>query len=437
MYIEKRKLDKYKTEMISKLFSIMLIIIFVSLFFAFWNIQILKNKHYTIQALKNIQKTIGINAPRGFILSRGNKIIAENKINFSLFMIKKNIEDPSKTFFMLNSLFGFNKKEFENRLNKYTNYPEFFRIPLKKNLKLKDVIYIKSREEEFPEFEISIEPLRTYPHAMAASHILGYISELSEKELLEMKNYQLGDMIGKTGIEKQYEEYFIGKKGQRNVLVDNRGKVQRVLSEKTPLIGKSVVLTINLELQIYIENLFEDLKGAVGVCDLKTGGLLAMVSKPNFNPEFFTSIKSEKEWMSLINNPAKPLHNKFTQGLYSPGSVFKIIMALAALEQNIIKQSTKSYCSGEVRIYDRIFHCWQKGGHGNVNVINALKDSCNVFFYRLGKKMDINVIAEYAKLLGLGNKTNIDLPNENSGLIPTREWKKRSLKPYSSSIFLI
>ncbi len=429
MFIEKRKVSPQKIKRIPIIANIIIIVIFILLFFAFWHIQILRNHYYTTLATKNIEKEIEIKAPRGLIVDRNYKRLSENKIGFNLFLIREYVKNLGKTVQSAATLTGMDKKKINRTIEKYNGFPKFYAIPIKKNLSLDKVIFIESRSDEFPEFEINIEPARAYPYKEFASHILGYISEVTSSELEEKtkEGYKLGNVIGKSGIEKRYESYLRGVCGIKTVVKDNLGKIQAILDEKNPTIGSSVVLTIDMELQTYIEDLFMEHKGTVGVVDLRTGGILAMVSKPNFNPEFFSGPMEEEEWLALVNDPDKPLHNKFLQGLYSPGSVFKIVMALAGLQEKVIDTSTISQCYGQIKIYDRLFHCWNRSGHGAMNIYNALKNSCNVYFYRLGKKLDIDVIARYANLLGMGEPTQIDLPNEKKGLIPSKAWKLHQL----------
>lgn len=429
MYIEKRILSIKDTQRISISVSIILLFLFIVLLFAFWNIQVLKCDYYKTLAIKNIYREIEIKAQRGLIVDRKNNIIAENRLNFSLFLIKKSIKDFEKTIKFINLVTNIDKEKILNKINKYKRYPGSYSIPIKKNLPLDKVIYVKSRFDEFPEFKIAIEPTRLYPYKSIGSHILGYMGEITLKELNRKKygTYNLGENIGKSGIEKQYEEYLRGVNGVQIVLKDNLGRIQKVLSEKTPKIGKKIVLTIDWDIQEYIEEIFKDYIGSVGVVDLGTGGIIAIVSKPNFKPESFSSFLDRDEWNELINNPNKPLTNKFIQGLYAPGSVFKIVMALAGLQEKVINTSTVVNCYGSVKIYGRTFHCWNTSGHGPMNLYNGVKNSCNVFFYTLGKKLDIDIIAKYAKMLGLGSQTNIGLPNEKLGLIPTKSWKLKHL----------
>lgn len=429
MYIEKRKVSQQEIKRLSLTANIIIIVLFIALFFSFWYIQVLQNQYFTDLANQNIRKEIEIKAPRGLILDRYHKRLSENKINFNLFLVREYAQDMKQTTTAAAALTGLSEEEFKKNIDKYKDFPLSFAIPIKRDLSLAKVIYIESRSDEFPEFEINIEPARAYPKKELASHILGYISELAPSELKKKtkEGYKLGDVIGKSGVEKEYESYLRGVNGVRTVVKDNMGKVQEILGEKAPTIGSSVVLTIDLELQEYIEDIFKEHKGTVGVVDLRSGGILAMVSKPNFNPEFFSGPLDPEEWSALVNDPDKPLHNKFLQGLYLPGSVFKIVMALAGLSEKAVTTSTISSCYGHIQIYDRVFHCWNRSGHGDMNIYDALKNSCNIYFYRLGKKLDIDVIARYAEMLGLGRMTHIDLPNEKEGLFPTTEWKQREL----------
>lgn len=346
----------------------------------------------------------------------------------------------------------------QKTLKKYRGFPKTRAIPLLKDLSVNTVIHIKSRPEKFKEFDIGVEPDRAYPLGKTASHIIGYVSEISENELKNIfyKDCVLGDIIGKSGIEKKYERFLKGKKGRRDVLKNNLGVIKKIISEKNPQIGNKVYLTIDVELQKFIESLFKknNLKGTIGVVDLKTGGILSMVSTPGFNPQHFWSFYEKKSFQiikflslilslpdnfnkfkqtalifNIINNFNKrmrenySLHNKFTQGRYSPGSTFKIVMALTGLEEGVINKYSKINCLGVTKIYNRPFHCWKQYGHGPVNLTEAITDSCNIYFYNLGKRININTIAKYAGMLGLGKKTGIDIPNEINGLVPTESFK--------------
>jgi len=430
MYISRKKLSLDKIRMMSLVTNIVLIIFFIILLFTFWNIQIIKNHHFKSLAIRNISRKIRIKAPRGIIQDKKNRILAENKLDFNLFLLKENIKNEEKTIANAAFITGLKPDLITEKVKKYMKSRGIFRIPIKRNLPLEKVVYIESRADEFSEFKIEVEPARTYPYKNIASHLLGYVSEITPEELNEYKKkeYKIGNDIGKSGIEKQYENFIKGEAGSHIEIKDNLGRVHEVLEKKNPIIGDSIVLTIDIELQKYIEEIFNIYKGTIEVVDLSNGDILALVSKPNFNPEKFSVLMEKKDWEILKKDPDKPLHNKSIQGLYSPGSVFKIVMALTALQEEIVEPSKAVFCGGAENIYNRIFHCWKSSGHGWMNLSDALKNSCNIYFYQLGKKIDIDIIAKYAKWLGLGEKTQIDLPNEKRGLVPTKEWKKEHMK---------
>ena len=416
MYLSKRKISNDFVKKAALLSTIFLVVVFLFMFIAFWSAQVIQNEKYRQLAIKNITRVIDLPAPRGMIVDRSGRILAENKINFTLFLVRENVEDLEKTVEKASFFSGKSVATIRQVIKKYRKYSGFYRIPIKSNLPRSTVIFIQSRQDEFPEFEIGIEPSRTYPLAQRAAHVLGHLSEISEAEpnAAPPGSYNFGDLVGRSGIEKQYEVYLRGKKGRQTVIKNNVERIQRVSSEVKPEIGHTVVLTLDLRLQEFIESLFVDENGAVGVLDLETGGILAMVSKPDFNPEIFSREMGWQEWRAILNDPQKPLQDKFLQGIYSPGSVFKIIMALAGLQENILSPTQTVFCSGSQVFYDRVFHCWNAGGHGAMNLFLALQNSCNIYFYNLGKKLDIDTIAVYARSMGLGKESGIDLPNEKS-----------------------
>jgi penicillin-binding protein 2 len=430
MYHSKRKLTGETIKKATTVSAVILITVFVGIFTAFWNIQIVNNEYFRRLAIQNITRSIVLTAPRGLIEDNKGVVLSENKINFTLYLIRENVVDMEKTLRLASFFSGKKADTILNIIAKYKKHPQFYRIPIKNNLARGTVIFIESRQEEFPEFVIGVEPTRTYPFGNCAANVLGYQSEITEAELSSKKGkgYGLGDFIGRSGIEKQYEPYLQGTKGSQVVITDNLEKIQKIESEIKPVIGATVVLTLNLELQKFIEDLFGDQRGAVGVVDLQTGGILAMVSKPDFNPEIFSQEMEREQWLALSNDPQKPLQNKFLQGLYSPGSVFKIIMALVGLQEKIISPATVVHCSGSQNFYGRDFHCWNLNGHGAMNIFSALQNSCNIFFYNLGKRLDIDTIARYARMMGLGNESGIDMPSENTGLVPSSAWKMQTFK---------
>ncbi len=425
MYLSKRKLTPEFIKRAAILSTVLMVALFTSLFVAFWSIQVVNNEQYRLLAMRNITRTIGLPAPRGLIVDRSGRVLAENRINFTLYLVRENVEDLEKTIQRASFFSGKSVAAIRQVIDKYKNYAMFYRIPVRSNLPQGTVVFIQSRQEEFPEFEIGIEPNRTYPLAQRAAHVLGHMSEVSEAELagLDPGVYRLGDRIGRSGIEKQYEPFLNGAKGKQTVIKNSVEKVQQISDVTQPVIGCTIVLTLDLDLQRAVEDLLGDENGVVGVMDLASGGILALASKPAFDPEAFSREMTDGEWQAIRNDLRNPLQDKFLQGAYSPGSVFKIVMALAGLQEKLITPAHAEFCSGSQAFYGRAFRCWKPGGHGTVNLFTALQDSCNIYFYNLGQRMDIDTIARYARMLGLGEASGIDLPNERTGLVPDSAWK--------------
>ncbi len=430
MYLSKRKLTPEFVKKAAVVSTFLLVVFFTGIFVAFWSIQVLHHEEFRQLAIRNITRAVDLPAPRGLIVDRSGAVMAENKINFTLYLVRENVENLEKTIRRASFFSGKSVLEIRQIIGKYKKYAAFYRIPVRNNLPQGTVIFIQSRQDEFPEFEIGMQPSRTFPLAESAAHLLGHLSEVSEAELDAGVSgaYSPGDAIGRSGIEKQYESFLKGEKGTQIVIKNNVEKIQQVSTKTQPVIGATVVLTLDLELQRFSEQLLGEENGVVGILDLKTGGILALVSKPAYDPEIFAQEMTREEWLAISNDPQKPLQDKFLQGIYSPGSVFKIVMALAGLQEKLITPGTTVNCSGSQVFYDRVFHCWNLGGHGTMNLFSALQNSCNIFFYTLGRRMDIDTIARYARLLGLGAASGIDLPNENPGLVPGSAWKMETFR---------
>ncbi len=430
MYLSKRRLTPGFIKRAALLSTVLLVVLFTSLFVVFWSIQVVQNAKYQRLAMRNITRKVDLPAPRGLIVDRSGRVMAENRINFTLYLVRENVEDLEKTIRRASFFSGKSVAAIRQVIAKYRKYAMFYRIPVRSNLPQGTVVFIQSRQEEFPEFEIGIEPNRTFPLAERAAHVLGHMSEVSEAELagLDPGAYGPSDRIGRSGIEKQYERFLKGSKGEQTVIKNSVEKVQQVSAETKPVIGATVVLTLDLDLQRAVEDLLGEESGVVGVMDLASGGILALVSKPAFDPEIFSREMAGAEWQAIRDDPRNPLQDKFLQGAYSPGSVFKIVMALAGLQEKLITPAHAQYCSGSQVFYGRTFHCWKPGGHGTVDLFTALQDSCNIYFYNLGQRMDIDTIARYARMLGLGEASGIDLPNERPGLVPDSAWKLEAFR---------
>ncbi|HDP94376.1 MAG TPA: penicillin-binding protein 2 [Candidatus Aminicenantes bacterium] len=429
MYIDQRQLSGRDMERFYHIATAGLVILFSGLLFVFWNIQVIQHDRYGELARQNIYRQIRTPALRGLIRDRHNRLLAGNRLDFNLFLVRENSHNLDASIRFAAQVTGLPPAAIQKRLEAHRGYPAAFPVPIRRNLNLRQVVIVQSRSDTLPEFELSVEPCRDYPLGNTAAHVLGYVSGITEAELKEKtrQGYHAGDVIGKSGLEKQYEPVLKGTKGARLVIRDNLGIVRRIAEEEEPVPGDNISLTLDLPLQQFVESEFQNHTGALAVADLETGGILALVSHPDFDPGTFTGILEPANWESLLNDPLHPLQDRFIRGRYSPGSVFKLVMALAGLEEGLITPRTTVNCSGTVRIYDRDFRCWRSWGHGRVALTEALRGSCNIYFYELGKRMDIDVIAEYAKAMGLGDQTGIDLPGEISGIMPTRFWKTRQL----------
>jgi penicillin-binding protein 2 len=259
-----------------------------------------------------------------------------------------------------------------------------------------------------------------------AAHLLGYLGEISSKELESGRftHLKMGEYVGKFGVERRFESYLAGERGGRQVEVSSSGQVVRTLKTVPPIPGKNLNLTIDLKLQQVAEAALGMDAGAVVAIDPNNGEVLTLASTPAFNQNDFISGLTNQKWQALIHNPQKPMNNKAVQGGYPPGSTYKIVTALAGLEEKVIDANTSFFCPGQFQFGKRTFRCWRRGGHGHVSLKKALAESCDVYFYQVGLKLGVDKLAKYANALGLGKPTGIELANENSGLIPTAAWKK-------------
>ena len=289
------------------------------------------------------------------------------------------------------------------------------------------IAFIESHRIEFPELDLVSVQRRLYLSDGFAAHLLGYLGEVSQADLdrPELALMHPGDLVGKAGIERQYDEILRGKDGLRRVIVDSHGRETTVLDEELPTSGKPLRLTIDYDLQLIAEQELGAEQGALVALDPRTGEVLAMVSHPGFDLNLFSGGISTQDWSGLVSDPALPLLNRAIQAQLAPGSIYKVVLAAASMEAESADETTSYYCGGGAVFYDRYFRCWKKGGHGRVNLHQALVHSCDVFFYNLGKNLGVERIAEYSFKYGLGRKTGIDLPNEETGTVPSPEWKEK------------
>lgn len=408
-------------------------VISLLLIIRFWFLQIIFHSYYLELAEKNRIRNLKIPAPRGIIYDRTGQIIASSAPTFQLEIVREELVNTDEVFEEIAKIFNKSKsvviKDFADK-SRIT--PKFYPVVLYENLERTQIVSVEALKWKLKGVKISYKSERSYPYKNFASHLLGYVSQITEKEIEKLKKtYPMGAKIGKYGLEKQLEDYIRGFDGVEKVEVDASGKKKKVLYKLDPISGGSVKLTIDWKVQESAEKAMADKNGAVIAMSPKTGEIFALVSHPNFDPNIFVKGFPSDEWSKIIKNPFHPLQNKAIQGIFPPGSTFKLVTAIAGLEEGIINRNSHFYCSGKKRVGNRDFRCWKEQGHGQVDIHKALVESCDVFFYEVALKLGAQKLAEYAKMLGLGEKTGINLPGELEGIVPSPEWKlKKYKKPW-------
>jgi len=407
--------------------QVLLGVSFTVLAFSFWYFQVVQNAKYEELAANNHQRTIALRAPRGVMFDREGRPIVENRSSFSISIVREHTKDLNRTVRMLSEVAGLDPKWVQGEVNKHRREPTYQPIVIVNDASMAQVASVMARrlDTELPDVLVQEVPTRQYPVDEVAAHLFGYVGEASEGDVTS-QGVQSGDIIGKSGVERVYNKLLMGEDGARRVVVNSVGREIRTLEEIQPSEGRRVELTIDMDLQRAAEEGFKaaGFNGAAVILDPNSGEVLTFTSLPAFNPNDFASGINTTVWNALNTDKQKPLMNRAIQGTYSPGSTFKIVVATAALEEGIITPDFRVSCGGGATFFGRYFHCWKKGGHGSINLPHAIEQSCNVFFYTVGNMVGVDRIHKWATLLGLGEKTGIDLPNEVSGLVPSTEWKK-------------
>ena len=394
-----------------------------------YNIQIFNSSKYKTLSKKN-QIDLEIIFPiRGKIFDRNNNLIARNEKVFDLYLIPEKTNSINNT---LNSLSKFITIDFSKRrkiIELSSKVKKFQKIKIFENISWKELERIESNKYNLQGIFISEDYLRVYPYKEIFSHLLGYISKPNQKELSlpfisKMPNLD----IGKQGLEKSFNPILVGKAGQREIEVNSSGRVIREISKIESVQGEEIHLSLDLRIQEYVVNLLNTYRaGSVNVINIKTGEILCMASTPSYDPNKIIEKPNTLYWESLLSNNLSPLTNRSIQGLYAPGSTFKMIVAIAALKHGIINTSSTHSCSGKIEYGDRLYHCWKTKGHGSMDIVEAIKQSCDVFFYEISKELGIDKIAAVAKDFGLNHTFEISLQNQKKGIIPTKKWKKNKI----------
>lgn len=363
---------------------------------------------------------------RGVILDRNQKVVAGNRQNFQAMIVAEQAADVKKTLEEFRKILPLSDSEEERVLKDIKRHRRFVPIKIKDGLSWDDVTRISLASSELPGIIIDDGLSRYYPFGRYTAHILGYVSSVYEKDMKQDADPLLsipGFKIGKEGIEKSFEKRLRGEGGNLKLEVNAVGRVMKEIERVEGTPGEKIVLTIDTRLQKKAYELYGQESGAAVLLNVRTGEILAFVSTPAYDSNDFARGVSYEQYAEFLANERSPLLNKAVNGLYSPGSTFKMIVALAALEAGVITKDTKIYCSGKMTFGNHLFHCWKHAGHGPLNVVEALQHSCDVFFYEVANKLGIDKIAAMSRRFGLGEKTGIDLPSESRGLIPDRKWK--------------
>ena len=405
--------------------------VFLVLAFGLWRLQVARSGYYSTLAEQNRIKQVPILAPRGKILDREGRIIVDNYPSFSVLLLRDQNRNLQADADKIAAGLHIPPDELRARLKRMAAVPGYQPLFLKDDITPDELAFIESHKEELPELDTITVHRRLYPKNGFMAHIIGYVGQVSEDMLTQpqWELYNPGDIVGMSGVEQYYNDILMGKNGSRQVLVNSRGKEVGTLSDVAAVPGKQLKLTIDLDLQIAAEEALEGRPGAIVAMDPRNGEILAMVSRPAFDPNQFAVRITRDEWNRLVTDPGKPLLNKAIQAQLAPGSVFKVIMATAGLQEGIA-QNLVITCGGGKTFYGRFFKCWiaGHGSHGTVGISKAIYQSCDSYFYTLAEKLGISRIAKYATMLGLGQKTGIDLPQEVSGVMPSEEWKIKNFK---------
>lgn len=409
-----------------KVYTVIVLLLFGVLFARLWYLQIVQGHKFLVMSEENRIRLLRIKAPRGIISDTNNLPLVRNRPSFNVFLIPEDVQDLEKTAERLETILQFPKDKILEKV-KASYRPKFEPVLIFRDVNLKTVAYLEEHKVELPGVMVEVEPRRYNIYDSVASHIVGYLGEITEQQLQDKAaclNCRQGDLIGQYGIEKAFNLYLNGTPGGKRVEVNAHGREIGTISQQNPVPGHNLTLTIDLQIQLVAEEALGDKPGSIVAINPQNGHILAMVSRPAFDPNLFAGGISYDDWQELIENPDHPLQNKAIQSHYAPGSTFKVPIGAALLQNGVVTPQTSLHCAGSVRLANTVKRCWKAGGHGYVNIRQALEQSCNVFYYRAGLELGIDELARYTKSFGFGERTGIELPNEEPGLIPTREWKE-------------
>jgi penicillin-binding protein 2 len=397
-----------------------IVLVFALLGARLWWLQILQGSEYERLSEQNRIRSIQVVAPRGPILDRNRVPLVDNRPSMNIILYRELTKDLAAATAFVTEKLGVSAEDLAAQLRRNRRAGAYQPIVIKEDVGIEDISVVEAYKRDHPELQLGPEPRRLYRFGNLAAHVLGYVGEISEKELTSnaFPGVQGGELVGKAGIERIYNQVLTGQNGAREVLVDSLGRELGLLAEKDAVIGGDLQLTLDYDIQSQAEGLLMGNVGSIIMMDPRNGEILAMAATPSFNPNSFTPRISPNDWNALNNDPDHPLQNRAVQNTYPPGSIFKLVMAEAGLDEGFVEDGTHVICQGAAIFYNSVRHCWKETGHGYMDLENAIKNSCNIFFYTLGQRMGIEKISKHAKALGFGEKTGVDLPNEVMGIVP-------------------
>lgn len=391
-----------------------------------WHLQIREGPYYRDLSENNRTRLVLLEPARGLIYDRHGVLLANNVPSFSLYVTLEDVKDREVLIQQLTDLLGLDPTIVRKKMT--AKGSKLLPRKIKDHMTLRDATLVESHRLDMPGVMIQVESQRNYPGGVTAAHLLGYVGEISADQLEKPEFIDLhqGSIVGQYGVEKSYDRHVRGMAGQKSVEVDALGHEKKASVVERPQAGNDLYLTIDARLQKVAEDLLGQEQGAIVALDPNSGDILAMASRPGFDPNVLSRELTAKQWVEIVQDEGRPLNNRASQGQYPPGSTFKIPMAVAALETKTVSPSTTVHCNGGYQFGKRLYHDWKAGGHGYVDLHNALVHSCDVYFYTIGQRMGIDVIAEFGKDFGLGKATGVELPSERSGIMPSTAWKQKA-----------
>jgi penicillin-binding protein 2 len=418
---KEERLPAYKLTIMQYVIVAVLLVLLSGL----WRLQVVGAQNYRILAEQNRIRKVPILAPRGKLFDREGRLLVDNYPSVSCFLVREAGRDLHADFPLISRGLHMSMEQLESTLAHYALAPKYQPIPLKQDITPDEVEFIEAHRDELPELETIDEQRRLYPRNGFAANLIGYVGEVSDDMLNDPRfaYYEPGDVVGKSGVEQSYDSLLRGQDGSQDIIVDSHGREVGILGREPAVPGQGLKLTIDLDIQRAAEAAMGDRNGAIVAIDPHTGAVLALVSRPSFDPNDFSVRVSRGEWNKLITDPRHPLLDKAIQAQLAPGSTFKIIMSLAGLESNVA-QDLKVNCTGGATFYGRFFACDKR--HGPVDILHAIPLSCDTYYYTLAQRLGIEKIAYWAHKVGIGEKTGIDLPGEVSGVMPSEEWKLKT-----------